>query len=143
MTTQNIFDLVDTWNNGATTFTAIKMNVTDTASGGASSLLDIGTGGGTYVSQFNVRKDGYANAAGGFTVAPASGNVSIALSTAGGVSGIGIASTLGIGWANGIQAFTAPDTILTRRAAANLRFGAADVGATTATVTITIAAPAL
>lgn len=41
MTTQNIFDLTDTWNAGATTFTAIKMNVTDTASATGSMLIDL------------------------------------------------------------------------------------------------------
>jgi hypothetical protein len=41
MTTRNIYDLAQTWNDGATTFTAIKMNVTDTASNAASLLLDL------------------------------------------------------------------------------------------------------
>ena len=55
MSTQNIFDLVDTWNAGATTFTAIKMNVTDTASASGSLLIDLQVGG---VSQFSVTKGG-------------------------------------------------------------------------------------
>jgi hypothetical protein len=55
MSTQNIFDLVDTWNAGATTFTAIKMNVTDTASAAGSLLMDLQVGG---VSQFRVSKGG-------------------------------------------------------------------------------------
>jgi hypothetical protein len=50
-----IYDLVDTWNNGATTFTAIKMNVTDTASNAASKLMDLQVGG---VSRFSVGKSG-------------------------------------------------------------------------------------
>ena len=37
----NIYDLSDTWNDGATTFTSIKMDVTDTASAAASALLDL------------------------------------------------------------------------------------------------------
>jgi hypothetical protein len=41
MATQNIFDLTDTWNAGATTFTAVKMNVTDTASAAGSMLIDL------------------------------------------------------------------------------------------------------
>ena len=41
MTTQNIYSLVDTWNAGATTFTAIGMNVTDTASAAGSMLIDL------------------------------------------------------------------------------------------------------
>lgn len=51
----DIFDMADTWNNGATTFTAIKMNVTDTASAAASMLADLQVGG---ASMFSVRKDG-------------------------------------------------------------------------------------
>ena len=43
----DIFDMVDTWNAGATTFTAIKMNVTDTASAAGSSLLDLQLAGTT------------------------------------------------------------------------------------------------
>lgn len=40
----NIYDMADTWNNGATTFTAIKMDVTDTASAAASLLMDLQIG---------------------------------------------------------------------------------------------------
>lgn len=55
MSTQNIYDLTDTWNNVATTFTAIKMNATDTASAAGSLLIDLQVGGS---SKFSVRKDG-------------------------------------------------------------------------------------
>jgi hypothetical protein len=51
----NIFDMADLWSNSLTTFTAIKMDVTDTASASGSLLMDLQVGG---VSQFNVRKDG-------------------------------------------------------------------------------------
>ena len=112
MTTQYIYDLVDTWNNGATTFTAIKMNVTDTASGAVSNLLDIGTGGGTYVSKFKVRKDGEAQAV-SFNQSGSGGNFL--------QGGVYISSN------NAILAFGgSSDTILSWRAAANLRLGAAD-----------------
>lgn len=50
-----IYDLADTWNASGTTFTAIKMNVTDTASDAASNLMDLQAGG---VSRFSVRKNG-------------------------------------------------------------------------------------
>ena len=50
-----IYDLVDTWNNAASTFTAIKMNVTDTASNAASLLMDLQVG---TVSKFKVDKNG-------------------------------------------------------------------------------------
>lgn len=55
MSTQNIYDLTDTWNNVATTFTAVKMNVTDTASAAGSLLMDLQVGG---ASQFSVTKGG-------------------------------------------------------------------------------------
>lgn len=55
MSTQNIFGMTDTWNAGGTTFTAIGMNVTDTASAAASLLIDLQVGG---VSQFRVSKGG-------------------------------------------------------------------------------------
>jgi hypothetical protein len=51
----DIFNLTDTWNNGATVFSAIKMNVTDTASDAASRLLDLRVGGN---DRFIVIKDG-------------------------------------------------------------------------------------
>lgn len=59
MSTQNIYDLADIWNAGATTFTAIKMNVTDTASSAGSLLLDLQVGG---TSQFKVSKAGEVTA---------------------------------------------------------------------------------
>lgn len=72
----NIYDMVDTWNAGATTFTAIKMNVTDTASAAGSSLLDLQVGG---VSRFVVRKDGNV----GIGVAPGALALQIESSTNG------------------------------------------------------------
>jgi len=55
MANQYLYDLTDTWNNVATTFDAIKINVTDTNSATASKLLDLQVGG---VSKFKVQKDG-------------------------------------------------------------------------------------
>ena len=55
MSTSNIFDLVDLWNDAAVTFNGIKLNVTDTASDPASNLLDLQVGG---VSRFRVKKGG-------------------------------------------------------------------------------------
>lgn len=52
-----IYDMVDTWNNAGTTFTAIKMNVTDSASQAASLLMDLQVGG---ISQFSIDKGGHA-----------------------------------------------------------------------------------
>jgi len=77
--TQNIFDLTDTWNNVATTFTAIKMNVTDTTSASGSLLMDLQVGG---ASKFNVRKDGVVSApnyeaTSGSFLTPTFGNVGL------------------------------------------------------------------
>jgi hypothetical protein len=41
----NIYDMTDTWDSGATTYTSIKMDVTDTASAAGSKLLDLQVGG--------------------------------------------------------------------------------------------------
>ena len=41
----NIFDMADEWNDSGTTFTAIKMDVTDTASASGSLLMDLQVGG--------------------------------------------------------------------------------------------------
>ena len=53
-----ISNLTTTWNNVATTFTGIKLNVTDTASAAASNLLDLQVGG---ASRFRVTKAGALN----------------------------------------------------------------------------------
>lgn len=41
MTATNIYEMAQEWDNGAVDFTAIKMSVTDTASGAGSKLLDL------------------------------------------------------------------------------------------------------
>lgn len=57
----SVNDLAQTWNNVATTFTAIKMNATDTASAAGSALMDLQVAG---VSQFKVSKAGAVTAVG-------------------------------------------------------------------------------
>jgi hypothetical protein len=54
-----INNMVQTWNAIGTTFTAIKMNVTDTASAAASKLIDLQVGA---VSRFSVTKGGVVSA---------------------------------------------------------------------------------
>jgi hypothetical protein len=54
-TTQDIYSMTDTWNAGGTTFDAIKMNVTDTASAAGSLLANLQVGG---TSRFSVAKGG-------------------------------------------------------------------------------------
>ena len=48
-------DITQTWNNAGVTFSGIKSNITNTASGAASLLLDLQVGG---VSQFSIDKAG-------------------------------------------------------------------------------------
>lgn len=67
MSDQYIYDMTDTWNNGGTTYTGIKLDVTDSASASASKLLDLLIGGTT---KFKVDKAGYATAAGYIMSAP-------------------------------------------------------------------------
>ena len=57
-----ISNLTTTWNNVATTFTGIKLNVTDTASAAGSLLMDLQVGG---TSQFRVAKTGEITQANG------------------------------------------------------------------------------
>jgi hypothetical protein len=49
------WNITQTWNDGAVTFTGLKLNVTATASAAGSLLMDLQAGG---TSQFWVRKDG-------------------------------------------------------------------------------------
>lgn len=51
----NIYGFTDVWNNGLTTYSAIKCSVTDTASAADSALIDMLVGG---TSMFRVQKDG-------------------------------------------------------------------------------------
>jgi hypothetical protein len=66
-----LVDGTQTWNNAATTFTALKINVTDTASNAASLLMDLQIGG---TSQFKVSKGGRIDTLygvfGGFVFSP-------------------------------------------------------------------------
>ena len=54
-----------TWNNVATNYNGIKINVTDTASGASSNLMDLQVGGS---SKFSVSKAGNTSVAGTFAV---------------------------------------------------------------------------
>jgi hypothetical protein len=60
-----VIDATQTWNDGAVTFTGLKLNVTSTASAAASMLIDLQVAG---VSQFNVTKGGAITATGVATV---------------------------------------------------------------------------
>jgi hypothetical protein len=139
-TSAPLFDVTQTWNAGATTFTAIKMNVTDTASASASLLLDLQVGG---TSQFSVSKSGQAIAADGTAAAPA-----LRFSSDSGMGFYRVATnTLGISFSSAVAHVltaasyrlransgiytlgTSDDVLLSRAAAASLQLGAADAAA--------------
>jgi hypothetical protein len=66
--------ITQTWNDAAVAFTAISANITNTASAGASLLMDLQVGG---VSQFKVRKDGaayFGTGTAGGQIYPGTGN---------------------------------------------------------------------
>jgi hypothetical protein len=64
-----IYDLTDTWNAGGTTFNAIKMNVTDSASASASKLVTLQTNG---TEHFSVTKGGQGYFSGNLGIGTAS-----------------------------------------------------------------------
>jgi hypothetical protein len=64
-----IYDLTDTWNAGGTTFNAIKMNVTDSASASASKLVTLQTNG---TEHFSVTKGGQGYFSGNVGIGTAS-----------------------------------------------------------------------
>jgi len=88
--------LTDTWNNGATTFNAVKMNVTDTASAAASKLIDLQVGGNT---KANITKAGLLTLASGLTLTGANTiqTTTGALTIASGSSNIIITPTSNVG----------------------------------------------
>jgi hypothetical protein len=87
-----IYNLADTWGDGATTFTAIKMNVTDTASSASSLLMDLQVGG---ASKFKVNKDGRITAQ-TLTIG-LGGQTSVSSNTAFGLEALDSASLTGTG----------------------------------------------
>lgn len=167
-TSQPVLDLTQTWNASGVTFTGLKANFTDTASAAGSLLMELQTNtGGAPTTRFSVSKSGGIIATGSITAgaynsqnnligtssnAAAAGSYLVSTGTLrlndGGANGSFGASTWKwpsvalVGWVSTSDGNgQALDTILTRRGAANLRLGAADAGAVSATVTITIASP--
>jgi len=116
-----IYNMVDTWNAGATTFTAIKMNVTDTASAAASLLMDLQVGGS---SKFNVTKAGTTTFSGNLQIA--NNGVYLEGTTVGTIRIPGVGGYYG--WTTNTASTPAStiDLFLTRKAAASLRLGVAD-----------------
>jgi len=92
-----IYDLTDTWNAGGTTFSAIKMNVTDTASAAASKLITVQVGG---TEKFSVRKDGFTDVNGNLRLSAAT--AAIELNTGGPQVYVPAANTFAIATGGGI-----------------------------------------
>jgi hypothetical protein len=133
-TSSPVIDAAQTWNAGGVTFTGLKFNVTLTAAAAASKYLDIQVNSSPH---FEIRRGSVngnsaileANA--WMVINSAAGNIQIQ-NAGNGVAnflgaGLGVASTLQLGFTGASQ--TTIDLILSRRAAANLRFGAADAAA--------------
>ena len=96
MTTQNIYSMVDTWNNAGTTFTGIGLSVTDTASAAGSLLLDLQVGG---TSQAKISKGGVFTTLGRANINTLTiglgGQTSVASNTAVGYQALNSASLTG------------------------------------------------
>jgi hypothetical protein len=133
-TSSPVIDAAQTWNAGGVTFTGLKFNATDTASAAGSLLMDLQVGG---TSRFSVSKAGNVVIANNGTLtgyrfrAATSGVARAALDTwVGDNNGyVLINSTGALIWTSSADAAGTGDLFLTRRAAANLRFGAADAAA--------------
>jgi hypothetical protein len=112
-----IYNMADTWADAGTTFTAIKMNVTDTASNAASLLMDLQVGG---ASQFRVTKAGVAvagfGAAGGVISGFGQSN-GAAIGYWNGSAGVHLGVSAGIYWGTGGPNSQALDLSLFRDAA--------------------------
>jgi len=118
-TSAPIFDLAQTWNNGATTFTAIKLNVTNTSSAGSnnvgtdSMLIDFQVGG---ASKANIDKAGQFFSLTQFAVMSAmGGNRAVRILNNSGDGYLIVNSTGRIGF--GSSDATAYDTYMVRDAA--------------------------
>jgi hypothetical protein len=136
-----VLNLSQTWSNIAVTFTGIKYNTTNTNSAAASLLMDLQV---DTVSKFHITKNGSAH---GTLIGSSTATFGISATTGIGFYSSNRVSVLADGQvamffgssqniiANGRSlsfesgASGAGDTFITRKAAANLRFGAADAAA--------------
>jgi hypothetical protein len=138
-----VLDATQTWNNAAVTFTAAKINVTDTASGANSLLIDLQQSGTT---RFGVIKDGalYASNAGTKHFNMYSNGGGFACSNSGAVLsttsynaifmgyGLRFSNDATIQWSSA-SVITAgggsPDLVISRKTTASLQFGGVDAAA--------------
>lgn len=119
-----LLDLSQTWNNAAVTFTALKLNITDTASNAASLLMDLQVGG---VSQFRVDKSGNIHKqSGNFQIScPGANRLYLGTSVFGGQLTVGptdatMGSAVVLGWSSDTTSYGTVDLKLVRAAANTL-----------------------
>ena len=133
-----LVDGTQTWNNGAVTFTSFKLNITNTASVAASSLLKVQLGG---LDRFDIQgsvgrtivKAPDPNIQGFLIVAGGTNNIASFGTGNAAYPAVAVRSTDAFGWSTGSDsAGGSYDLFLTRRGAANLRFGAADAATSVA-----------
>jgi hypothetical protein len=137
MPTMNVFDMADTWNAGATTFTAIKMNVTDTASAAGSLLIDLQLGGVSYTKLDKTGKFYPSNTSVFFQTSGA-GAQRLIVGTAAQNNfmfqfndapyQLKMASNIGLGWTNTPDAAATADTVVLRDAANTLALRNGTIG---------------
>jgi len=94
------------WNNAATTFTGLKLNVTNTASAGGSNLLDLQVGGTSY---FYARADGKFGTNTAWLTPSSTGVFKVGSATSDGRGIIGLRTIVG---SSGFYAFSDSNTII-------------------------------
>lgn len=116
-----LLNLSGTWNTTGTP-TALKVNITDTASNASSLLQDWQVGG---VSVMNLRKDGRLTTG---EIRPVSVYVTYAQLTSSSTGPFNLGSDAGIGWGSATNPNSVFDTIFRRHAAGVLRAGDSSTG---------------
>ena len=120
-----VLNATQTWNNAAIAFTAIKLNITDTASTGLSFFADFQV---SSVSKFQFRKDGGVQIAGSLY----GGNAAAPIWALAG-AGLNLADGRFVAWSSAgtFGSFSAgtSDLYLSRKGAASLQFGQGDAAA--------------
>ena len=118
---QTIDNMSVTWTNSLTTYTGIKLNATDTASAAGSLLMDLQVGG---ASRFKVDKNG------ALTIRSFNGVGTLTLLYNSNTPALNLNAGLCVNTNTANVLFgTNADVVLSRRAAYNLRLGAADAAA--------------
>jgi hypothetical protein len=126
ITTSQPLSITQTWNNAATTFTGLQVNVTDTASNAASLLMDLRVGGASLLSVTKTGRIGGStwglemnSSAARFGAAGSNYSLVIPQGAQGLTGVVQVQSTMGIGWGSSPSADLAGSDVILRRDAAN------------------------